>query len=58
MVCKQCKVDKPPSEFLWHGKRYRIKVRKCFACGIANMRKYKATQMVGRKPEEFSELQE
>lgn len=55
MLCKQCKTDKPPSEFLWGGKKGRMKVKFCAACAAANMRRYWSTQMVGKKPEEFAD---
>lgn len=55
MICKQCSADKPSSDFLWHGKRNRIRVRFCNECSKHNMALYSSTVMVGRKPEEFED---
>lgn len=55
LYCKQCKRNRPDSEFLWKGKRGRFRIRLCNECAGSNMKRYWATRMVGRKPEEFSD---
>lgn len=53
MWCKQCKTEKPPNQFLWNGRRGKFVVKFCNACASANMLRYHAMHMVGKKPEEF-----
>jgi len=53
MNCKQCKQDLEDDKFL--PVRRGRKVRICNDCAVGNMRKWAASQMVGKMPEEFEE---
>lgn len=52
--CKQCKREKPESDFL-DLRRKRWKVTRCWGCASKNMRKWAQTQNVGKRPEDVVE---
>lgn len=58
MWCKQCKREKPESEFLSLRKGRGWRVTKCNPCASANMAKYGAKSWVGRKADEVVEATE
>ena len=55
LFCKGCKRDRDATSFLWKGRKGKLRVRLCNECASANMKRYWATRMVGRKPEEFAD---
>lgn len=56
LICKQCKRELPSSEFLWNGKRGRIRVRFCGECAGANMRRYWSTKLRNMKADDVAAI--
>ena len=55
-LCRKCRAEKPESDFFPERKGY--KVRFCYDCAEANMKKWASGRNVGRMPDEIKEIRD